>query len=1068
MIGQRLSHYRIIEQIGAGGMGVVYRAHDEQLDRDVAIKVLPPGSLADESAHRRFRKEALSLARLNHPNIAIVHEFGSQDGIDFLVTEYIAGIGLDEKLALGALPSPEVIRLGVQLAAGLSAAHEQGLVHRDLKPANLRLTVDGRLKILDFGLAQLMPHPSEMGQTVTATTSQETSGTLPYMAPEQLSGKIADARTDIWAAGAVLYEMATAQRPFPQKVPALMINAILNQPPKPLREVNRGVPSLLETVILKALAHDPAQRQQSASELAADLSRTTALEALQTKRSPLVLALLAVVVILAVAGYFLIPRKRPANAPPLGNHRRSVAVLGFKNLSDNPEKSWLSTALSEMLTTELSQGGELRTIPGETVAQMKASLALPDADSFGQQTLTRIRQNLGSDDVILGSFLPLGNGLLRFDVRLQDAVVGETLASISEKGSETEIDSLVSKAGAALRAKLGIAALSDAESAVVRASLPSNPEAARLYSEGLQKLRLFDALNARDLLEKAAALAPEHAPTHSALAEAWATLGYDAKAKDQAKKAFDLSSNVSREDRLLIEGRLHELNGEPPQAIESYHALWTFFPDRVDYGLHLIHAQLDGGQANEAQNTLAELRKLPLSDAEIARTDLAEALISVSLSDYKRCQAAADRAATRGRSVGATLLVAEALRVEADATERMGMSEKTIQLLSDSRQMFTSAGFRQGAARTLLMAGDQLLDQGDFASARRQYETALPVFREIGDQKRIRGTLERIGNVYYGQGKLREAESYYNQALVVDRDFNDPNGLASDYGNLANCLDGLGDLKGALKMQQQALSAFEQIGERRGQAATLNNMGNLAAEMGDYDLANKNFEKALALAREIAYRRGEPYPLSGTGDVLFAQGNTGEARKHYEQALALCQEVGDDDFAAQIRVALAALALQEKRLDDAEKLARAAAANFDKTNSAGSGAWAHGVLAKVLLAVGKQEEAKSEAERALALSRETTSESPRYEAALADARVKAKSGNIAGARKEVESVLTSARKFGYRWYEYQARLAIGEMLLQTGSLSATPELKSLEQDATANGALLIAQQTRALLAPSKP
>jgi len=1068
MIGQRLSHYRIIEQIGAGGMGVVYRAHDEQLDRDVAIKVLPPGSLADESAHRRFRKEALSLARLNHPNIAIVHEFGSQDGIDFLVTEYIAGIGLDEKLALGALPSPEVIRLGVQLAAGLSAAHEQGLVHRDLKPANLRLTVDGRLKILDFGLAQLMPHPSEMGQTVTATTSQETSGTLPYMAPEQLSGKIADARTDIWAAGAVLYEMATAQRPFPQKVPALMINAILNQPPKPLREVNRGVPSLLETVILKALAHDPTQRQQSASELAADLSRTTALEALQTKRSPLVLALLAVVVILAVAGYFLIPRKRPANAPPLGNHRRSVAVLGFKNLSDNPEKSWLSTALSEMLTTELSQGGELRTIPGETVAQMKASLALPDADSFGQQTLTRIRQNLGSDDVILGSFLPLGNGLLRFDVRLQDAVVGETLASISEKGSESEIDSLVSKAGAELRAKLGIAALSDAESAVVRASLPSNPEAARLYSEGLQKLRLFDALNARDLLEKAAVLAPEHAPTHSALAEAWATLGYDAKAKDQAKKAFDLSSNVSREDRLLIEGRLHELNGEPPQAIESYHALWTFFPDRVDYGLHLIHAQLDGGQAAEAQNTLAELRKLQLSDAEIARTDLAEALISVSLSDYKRCQAAADRAATRGRSIGATLLVAEALRVEADATERMGMSEKTIQLLSDSRQMFTSAGFRQGAARTLLMAGDQQLDQGDFAGASKQYETALPVFREIGDQKRIRGTLERIGNVYYGQGKLREAESYYNQALVVDRDFNDPNGLASDYGNLANCLDGLGDLKGALKMQQQALSAFEQIGERRGQAATLNNMGNLAAEMGDYDLANKNFEKALALAREIAYRRGEPYPLSGTGDVLFAQGNTGEARKHYEQALALCQEVGDDDFAAQIRVALAALALQEKRLDDAEKLARAAAANFDKTNSAGSGAWAHGVLAKVLLAVGKQEEAKSEAERALALSRETTSESPRYEAALADARVKAKSGNIAGARKEVESVLTSARKFGYRWYEYQARLAIGEMLLQTGSLSATPELKSLEQDATANGALLIAQQTRALLAPSKP
>ncbi len=151
MIGKLLSHYRIVEQIGAGGMGVVYRAHDEQLDRDVAIKVLPPGTLSDDSARKQFRKEALALARLNHPNIATVHEFGSQDGADFLVTEFIAGITLDTRIAKGALPAAEVVRLGEQLAAGLAAAHQQGIVHRDLKPGNLRVTPDGRLKILDFG-----------------------------------------------------------------------------------------------------------------------------------------------------------------------------------------------------------------------------------------------------------------------------------------------------------------------------------------------------------------------------------------------------------------------------------------------------------------------------------------------------------------------------------------------------------------------------------------------------------------------------------------------------------------------------------------------------------------------------------------------------------------------------------------------------------------------------------------------------------------------------------------------------------------------------------------------------
>src|SRR5271168_2663886 len=215
MIGQRLSHYTIVEKIGAGGMGVVYRAHDEQLDRDVAIKVLPRGSLTDETARKRFRKEAMALARLNHPNIATVHEFGTQDDSDFLVTEYIPGITLDTKLARGPLPPAEVVRLGAQLAAGLAAAHQQGIIHRDLKPGNLRITTDGRLKILDFGLAQLFHTEASAESTVTLANAGELSGTIPYMAPEQLRGQPADVRSDVYSAGAVLFEMATGRRLYP-------------------------------------------------------------------------------------------------------------------------------------------------------------------------------------------------------------------------------------------------------------------------------------------------------------------------------------------------------------------------------------------------------------------------------------------------------------------------------------------------------------------------------------------------------------------------------------------------------------------------------------------------------------------------------------------------------------------------------------------------------------------------------------------------------------------------------------------------------------------------------------
>src|SRR6266567_1992644 len=232
MIGQALSHYRVLEEIGAGGMGVLYRAHDERLDRDVAVKVLPPGTLTDETSRKRFRKEALLLSRLNHPNIETIHDFDTQDGVDFLVAEYIPGQGLDETLAAGPLPEKEVIRLGLQLSEGLAAAHDQGVIHCDLKPANLRVMPGGRLKILDFGLARMLPVGSgEQEIAATLSESSAIAGTAPYTAPEQLIGGRLDMRTDLWAAGVVLYEMATGRRPFAGAGPKLS-DAILHATPE--------------------------------------------------------------------------------------------------------------------------------------------------------------------------------------------------------------------------------------------------------------------------------------------------------------------------------------------------------------------------------------------------------------------------------------------------------------------------------------------------------------------------------------------------------------------------------------------------------------------------------------------------------------------------------------------------------------------------------------------------------------------------------------------------------------------------------------------------------------------
>src|SRR2546428_5408269 len=259
-VGINLGHYRIAEKIGAGGMGEVYRAHDEHLARDVAIKVLPAGTLSDPSARRHFRNEALALSKLNHPGIATIYDFDTQDGVDFLVMEYIPGMTLSEKLAGRPLAEKEVLALGGQLAEARGPAHAGGGVHRDVKPGNLRGTGNRRLKVLDFGLAKLrLPVvPSAATESIDQTLAM--TGTLPVMPPEQLLGEEADARTDIHSAGAVLYEMATGQRPVGKFEGAQLVTAILRQAPGPPAQLNPQGPGGRGRVLGKGPGEGPGKR----------------------------------------------------------------------------------------------------------------------------------------------------------------------------------------------------------------------------------------------------------------------------------------------------------------------------------------------------------------------------------------------------------------------------------------------------------------------------------------------------------------------------------------------------------------------------------------------------------------------------------------------------------------------------------------------------------------------------------------------------------------------------------------------------------------------------------------
>jgi len=257
MIGQTLGHYRILDKIGVGGMGEVYRARDERLDRDVAIKVLPFGLLKDERARRHFRQEALLLAKLNHPNIATIHEFDTQGGTDFVVMECVEGTSLAQVLGTGPVAEKDLLTLASQIAQALEEAHELGIVHRDLKPGNILITSKGRAKVLDFGIARFLHGAGDDESTQSATASRGVIGTLPYMSPEQLLGKPVDARSDIFSFGAVLYEMSTGRRACDEKIPSRLIDAVLRDHPAPPRSLNPQISAELERIILKCLEKGP-------------------------------------------------------------------------------------------------------------------------------------------------------------------------------------------------------------------------------------------------------------------------------------------------------------------------------------------------------------------------------------------------------------------------------------------------------------------------------------------------------------------------------------------------------------------------------------------------------------------------------------------------------------------------------------------------------------------------------------------------------------------------------------------------------------------------------------------
>ncbi|HEV8630733.1 MAG TPA: tetratricopeptide repeat protein [Thermoanaerobaculia bacterium] len=1108
--------YRIERFIAKGGMGEVYAAFDTALNDHVALKTVRPDVAADELALERFKREIHLARQVTHRNVCRIHDLGAyrsdsplaalypRGEILFVTMELLRGESLAERLARrGPMIEEDALPLVKQMVAALDAAHAAGIVHRDFKCANVILEPAGpdevRAVVTDFGLAR----GGHTDSGATLTVAGAVMGSPAYMAPEQVDGSTTTAAVDIYALGVVIFEMVTGRLPFRGESPlSTAIKRLTEAPPRP-SSLKPGLEPRWDETILRCLQRKPADRFVKAGDVVAALDPSPIAAALGTSRLTRRRLWLAVaagfLVALALVANYTVWRQRAASeeghleAPAAA--RPAVAVLGLKNVTGDQQLAWLSTGLPEMLASELSAGNAVRLIPGENVARAQLELGLKPGDSWGNDTLEKVRRNLGSDYVVSGGYTAIGTGpgaQLRLDLRLQDTVTAGNSTAVAVAGPREAIFQLVSQAGTKLRDALHIAAGGAKWTT-------TNPEAARLYAQGIERLRGFDARGASDLLQQAVAADPHDPRAFSALASALAALGYVERARDAARQAVELSAPLEENERQEVRAQYLEVAGDWPGAVRAWEDLWRRYPDNLEYGLKLSQALTAAGDPARALEVAGVLRRLPSAAADDVRIYFAVASAAGAAGQSRQQQEAAAKAAQVAESQGARLLRARALLYQGWALRNLGDAERAQGVTAEAEGLFQQAGDPSGVAKARVQRASLLYDQGDLDTARRSFEKALATYRQLGDKGNEAQALNNLALVLKQQGDVQAALGLYERSRALSRETGNRVGVASAENNIGAIDLKRGDLSGALaafgrsldlarevhdKSQEanalynsavtlrklgrladaearhrQALDLRRQIGQRIGEAASLTDLAAVQWDRGDLKGASASYAEALNLAKKTGNRRFEAYALAGLGQVRLEAGELDAADQLNRQALQLRQELGEQSTVAESQLSLAIVALEQGRTADAAQLAHTAEQRFANEGAADLVAWARAVQARALLFLDRQPEARQMV--ALALERASKSEDLRIrcEVQLAWARVTAGGGGVDAADRLAGETAAAADKAGLVPLRLEALLLQGQLAREAGQEARGTQLvAAVREQAQRSGLGLITKK----------
>jgi eukaryotic-like serine/threonine-protein kinase len=1080
-LGRILGHrYEILQMLGEGGMGTVYKARDREVDRLVALKVIRPELAQNADALHRFKQELVLARQITHRNVIRIFDLGDADGLKFITMEFIDGRDLKTLIReKGKFTPKEAVQIVVQVCKALEASHAEGVIHRDLKPQNIMVDEQGKVSVMDFGIARSM----EVGGGMTQTGALV--GTPEYMSPEQAKGQHLDARSDLFSLGIIFYELLTGHSAYKADTAMETLWKRTHEAARPPIELEPGIPRAISDMVVKCLEIDRDRRYQSVAEFAKDLeawqagtsvSAATPMQRRLRSAAPLRKWLVPALAVLIAVGAFVVIKKlgflsAPKAVQPL-QPSIALAILPFRNASGDPSLDWLGASLADMLSTDVGQSAYLHPVSSDRLRQVLHDLQItPDATSDAA-TLRQITSMIAADTVVSGQYAKFGDQI-RIDASLRNLKQDRTVSFKAQAPGEKDLLAAVDDLAQKIRENLALSPqLVDELKAQSFKPSSKSLDAIRLYSEGVALAGKGNNLEALKRFQSSTQADPNFALAYAKLGQTYANLGQDNEAELASRKAVELAESLPVREKYEIDAGHARIMKDYPKAIQAYENLAKASPDDTDVQFTLGSLYQDTGEFQKARlHYAAVLKSDPQSVEGLWAMGVLEIKSGNPQGSFEYLNNALTLSIKNGNDEKKALIFQNMgiayrlMNKPQDALQnyqqslaiqrRIGHKRGVAASLNEMGQVYSLLGKPQLALASLNEAmqvrkeigakkevGDTLIDLGNFYSGLNQndkalqmYKESLQIQRDSGDESYQALCLNEIGGVYFANGQYDDALTYFQQALELREKLKVQGEIAETVYNLGETETRLGQYDQALSHYHRALDLFRNTGDKRNAAIDSYSIGSLFGIQGRYGAALSSKEEAVKAFRELQDRSDMMAEiLSGYGGALADAGHSDEAQKALVEALSLAREVKAQPTVAQTLNFQGDVAFYQADFKSArtlyEKALQAATQSKDREKVLESKIR----LAKTALSEGHSREAINSLRD---LAREADTLGLKYLSVecsidLAEAQVNAK--DYSDAREALDRALNQSEKLGLRTLLARTHYLLATVLRLTGNV----------------------------------